>query len=381
MVGDKSQNDPLRANGSRVEETKGPWKRFQDLPAWYHRLLPKVIEHDMKSTHDYLYPADDNPVHDSDFYEDLSELDSDGTDMEVDEEDKEEEEDVGTSESTSESQVQDRRSYNGMGSEGHCLEEDADEDEDEEDDGDYNDFGSEQSYDGSDAGLYYQLKEQRDELKQSRKDEWAKKKEQCRWELEKENEVRVAYKAFKKDRKKGIQFPLNVHKTSRSYQLYCVDHTKHVWDPLPVTKRLDINVCDGHKLKTMSAEDDAEFLGQIYGQIYIASGSNCSFGPFDPPRFATRKTYTYEAEEQYDVLIRFVGERYVKVMLPQETVFGVVSQPVPDSAPEVFTYYGILIEFEKRILERKAAMDRHPSPGETFFEMSHPMGWWRQSYY
>lgn len=72
MTRGHNQNNPLRTEGPCIEKPKGPWKSFQDLPAWYHRLLHKVIDHDMN--YDGMRYSGD-PVGDDDFEEDLSDLD------------------------------------------------------------------------------------------------------------------------------------------------------------------------------------------------------------------------------------------------------------------------------------------------------------------
>lgn len=360
---------PSRTEGSRIEEPKGPWKGFQDLPAWYHRLLHKVIDHDMKYA---PIGYSEDPVRDSDFYEDLSDVDL-GEAGKEDNEGKDE----GTPGSASESQARDNCSCNGEDSECDCLEEE-EEKEEEEYDWDY-ESESERSYDGSDADLYYELKERREELQkelaESREETRARQATQHKFELEKEREVRAVYSAFKKDRKKGTQFPLDIHKTSRSYELFSCDYVEHLWSDLQCTRRLDIEVFDERLLKTMTGKHNAELLGEVRGQIYLDGGTCCDFGPFEPPRFARRRTSTYKAERRYDVSIRFVGKRHVKVMLPRQFVSCDGSRPLSDSAPDVFTFYGILIDHEKRIADRKAARNRATSPGETIFDMDLDMGY------
>jgi hypothetical protein len=65
--------------------------------------------------------------------------------------------------------------------------------------------------------------------------------------------------------------------------------------------------------------------------------------------------------------------------------FGVQWRPGSSSAlPEMFDFVGILRDIEKERKERAEACkssirNRLPSPRESFFEMSHPMGWWNQS--
>lgn len=142
------------------------------------------------------------------------------------------------------------------------------------------------------------------------------------------------YRSFKKDRKKGIQLPLDIHKTSRSYELSSCDYVEHLWSDLQCTKRLDIEAFDERFLRTTSRKHNAKLLGKINGQIYLDGGTCCEFGPFEPPRFARRKTYTYRAERLYDISIRFVGERHVKVMLPRDFVSCDGARPLSDSAPE-----------------------------------------------
>lgn len=62
---------------------------------------------------------------------------------------------------------------------------------------------SERSYDGSDAGYYYELKEEREERKQEKLREQKEKERQRDIERTKEEEVRVAYRSLNKAERKG----------------------------------------------------------------------------------------------------------------------------------------------------------------------------------
>lgn len=319
------------------------------LPAWKQRLMltrKLVNEGRVEGVTGECGSVD--CLDDSVFYEDLSDLESDATDMESNEE-MDQCASEGASDSPEEQEDEDPDAA------------DTDDAEDSEDDNLYDGFESDMSYEGSDADLYYQVKERREEVKESRIEHEALKKKQRRFEFEKENEVRAVYKSFKKDRKKGIQFPLSIHKTARSYELFSCDHVEHLWDDVSqCTRRLDIDVYDEALLQTLSGGYNANELGQVHGRIYLDGATTCDFGPFEPPRFARRRTSTYRAEGLYDVSVRFVGENHVRVMLPREFVTCDGSRPVSESAPEVFTFYGIVIDFDKRIADSRRARECAP---------------------
>ncbi|ROW08894.1 hypothetical protein VMCG_02866 [Cytospora schulzeri] len=130
-----------------------------------------------------------------------------------------------------------------------------------------------------------------------------------------------------KERKKGTRFPLDVHKTSRSYELHSCDYVEHLWSTL---RERQYRLAWGGRW-----------------QIHLDSATCCDFGLFEPPRLARRKTSTYKADTRHDISSRFVGERHVKVMLPREFVTCDGSRPISDSAPAVFTFYGTMINIKK----------------------------------
>lgn len=95
-------------------------------------------------------------------------------------------------------------------------------------------------------------------------------------------------------------------------------------------------------------------IGKVYGHVYLDGATCCDFGPFEPPRFVEMETFTVRADKLYDVSIMFLDERHVKVMVPRDFVTRDGSRPVSDSAPEVFTFYGILMDIDERIAKTMA---------------------------
>lgn len=240
MAKSRVQSDPLRTKGSHIEKRKGPWKGAKDLPAWFHRLSAKAKERNMKRLargYDY-YGEYHDPVHDSDFYEDLSEIESEGADKE-DDLDKD---------SASEPPARDDCSCNGGDPECGCM--DGSEGASVFDDG----FGSDMSYDADDVEYYYyELMERRADLKFDRIQVRARKAKKHHSDLEKEEEVRAVYEALKKDHEKGIQTPLNNHITSKSYELFSCDYVEHLYDEnFQCTMRLDTDVWDKALLRLVS---------------------------------------------------------------------------------------------------------------------------------
>lgn len=226
------------------------------------------------ATGDYS-SGDDNPVDDSGFHEDLPEIDSGGTSKQWD----------GEEDGPLKPQARGSWSCSGEDSGCDCLEEI--EGESDWDDG----FGSDRSYNGTDADINHGLKEYH------RQDIRVRKVTRTELELERENEVRAVHP-------QSAQQPQNV-KVLRALFL---DYVEHLWkEYFQCIRRLDIDVFDERFVETISQNQNTDLLGEVHGQVYLDDGTFCSFGPFEPPRFAARETFTYKAKGQYDISIIFVS--------------------------------------------------------------------------
>ena len=122
----------------------------------------------------------------------------------------------------------------------------------------------------------------------------------------------------------------------------------------------------------------------LYGSLRLCSGTDCTFGPFRPPKRAKRKAYKVRRDrDNYEMSLRFIGNGYLKLMVPREILFKGHGAPLA-SAPEMFEFVGIWRDREKEKAEEEERMRvekarQPPSPRESWFEMNHPMGWWHQS--
>jgi hypothetical protein len=348
------QADPLRAQArtSRVEKSRRTQRDSRTLPSWYYRVQGISFK-------------ENREVRGYDFDEDLSEM----------EEDKEQESD--NAEQVKEEE--EHCTYGGDDSECDCQFEDDDMDEDDE---------SERSYDGSDAECYYELKEEREARKQEKLGERKAKEHEQEMERTKEEEVRAAYRSLNPTEKEGKPIPIESI-AGQSFKLFCSDHVHHFYSDLYATKRVDFYHLDDTgdpRLEKTKLGGEAEML---YGDMYLDANANCDFGPFRPPKRASRKAIKVKSGDgKYELSFKFIGNGYLKLSVSREMVFmkpySVSALAHPPAAPEVFEFVGIWRDLEKEKAERQERMAkarRSPSPRESWFEMNHPMGWWHQSRY
>ncbi|AEO57899.1 hypothetical protein MYCTH_2304632 [Thermothelomyces thermophilus ATCC 42464] len=334
------QADPLQVRASRVEKSSHSQRGSRTLPAWYYRVRTVSFK-------------EDREVHDYDFDEDLSEP----------EDDKEQERD----------DVEQSKKEEGCA----CGLDDP------ECDGqvDYNDnMGedeSERSYNGSDADYYYELKDKREERKQEKLRERKEKEQQREIEKTKEDEVCAADRCLDTAEKGRETIPVGPL-AGQSFRLYCSDHVDYFYSDLYGTKRVDFYHLD---VNERNPGDEADAL---YGDVYLDSNANCNFGPFRPPKRASRKAFKVKScDDKYELSFQFIGNGYLKLRVSREMVFMKpydASPPSPPpTAPDVFEFAGILRDWEKEKAERQERMAkarRSPSPRESWFEMNHPMGSW-----
>lgn len=240
------------------------------------------------------------------------------------------------------------------------------------------------SYDGSDADYYYELKEERIARKQEKLRELREKERQRDIEKTKEEEVRAAYESLKaQNERKTIPIGLL---SGQSFNLFCSDHVDHVYSDLYTTKRVDFyNLHDmtDPRLQKQGPGGGADIL---YGDVCLNAKANCNFGPFLPPKRASREPFKVSScDGKYELSFKFIGNGYLKLSVSREMVFMnpySPSSPAPRAAaPEVFEFVGIWRDKEKERAERQERMTkarRSPSPRESWFEMNHPMGSWHE---
>lgn len=224
----------------------------------------------------------------------------------------------------------------------------------EEEDDDESDIISEHSYDGSHAFDYYDLKERRETRKRVLKQVHEEKKLALDMARKREHEVRAAHAAIEYDFEvKGHKFPLDLGNKSREYELFCAEHVEYCFTEWTYgTKRLDLDTGE------LCYPGDEAFRGQFVGQIYLDSGTLCQWGPFEAPCSAAGellefKITAYENSVANDsVSIRFLDDHYVIVSVSKNFILSGMRDArhrALDSAPKVFTFYGVLrAPFERR---------------------------------
>jgi hypothetical protein len=320
-------------------DTKGD---SRTLPAWYYRV--RAIEFE-----------ENREVDGHDFDDDLSELEED------------EEQDGGGAEQPGKA-VRDDCECGGDDPECDCqFDSGTDEDEDE----------SDRSYDGSDADYYYELKEEREERKQEKLQEREEKESQREFEKNKEDEVRTVYRSLDTAEKEGKTNPIGPL-AGQSFKLFCSDHVDYFYSDLYKTKRVDfyhLGDMENHHPDEQEPSDEA---GMMYGDVYLDANASCNFGPFRPPKLASRMVFKMKSsDDKYKLSFQFIGNGYLTLRVSREMVFmhpyRTSPRSLPPAAPEVFEFSGILWEERQEVI---AKAQRPRSPRESWFETNHPMGSW-----
>lgn len=290
------------------------------------------------------------------------------------------------------------------------------------------DCESERSYAGSDADLYYELKEEREERKREKLQERKGRKRQKRkgrkhkaqqlaFERSKEEEVRAEYDSLEgqtnllswlakpgatpQARKEPTPIPFE-SLAGQEFELFCSDHVKYWYDGSYYGEKSvyfwhpDASVSDERK---EGLKDPNYETGMLFGELELGNYVMCKFGPFWPPSRASRKPVKVESDDgKHDISFQFLGNGYLKLRVSRNFVFmdshlGNSKPPPPPSAPQEFEFVGIWYNRPKEDAERhKEDAERHkgdaerqnalmeekrrrsPSPRESWFELNHPMG-------
>lgn len=350
------QTNPLGPRASRVNKWTSASRRAE-LPSWYYRVLPLVLDRSP-------FEPKDPKLYD----EDLSELD-----------------------------------------EKSGQRDDAEEEE--------SDCESERSYDGSAADLYYELKQEREERKREKlREKKARKRQelqgqkdkarQLELEKSKEEEVRAEYESLqgqtnllswlaKPDakpqakpqvRKEPTPIPLE-SLADQEFQLFCSDHVKYFHGGNDYEEKT-VGFWQPDASEYDELEDGLDHptyeTGMLFGDLCLDSYTHDSFGPFWPPSRASRKPVKVETNRGgHEISFQFLGNGYLKLRVSRNFVFmgsdGASSPPPSSSAPREFEFVGIWYDQDKEYAERQNALleekrRRSPSPRESWFELNHPMG-------
>jgi hypothetical protein len=153
----------------------------------------------------------------------------------------------------------------------------------------------------------------------------------------------------------------------QSFKLYCSDHVDYFYyDLYYPTKRVDFYHL-GVDERNPGDEPDA-----LYGVVYLDCNANCNFGPFRPPKLASREAFKLKSEDgRYELSFQFIGNGYLKPRVSRELVIMRPYAPSPPpAAPDVFEFAGILRDFEKEKAEMRKMITkarRSSSPREPWF--------------
>lgn len=314
-----------------------------DLPAWYFRLVALTIKKDRD-----VYPED--------FDEDLSDI-----------------EEIQTYSGAGNTPSELDCDCDGQDSECDCQLSNSRED------------GSERSYNGSDAGYYYELKDEREERKQQLRD----MKERERTERErlrefegiKEKEVQAAYKSLQQAEIRGdLPCPLDSI-AGKTFCLYSLDHFDYRHNPVyyPSKNANFYYIEEGDPTCTFKQPPNDET--KIQGQLYLNVDCGCDFALFYPPKQAGLKNYSLkDTDGKFEPIFQFISNDHLIVTVPRDIVF--MDTPVDPRAPDMFTFHGVRYDYkeEKRQRDEERKSQRLPSPRETWFERSHPMGAWNMGW-
>ncbi|RYP46860.1 hypothetical protein DL768_006999 [Monosporascus sp. mg162] len=386
---------------------------YREPPAWYLRLMPKAAPWE-EEVHPWDFDEDLSELHESEMDSDDSDSESDFDGAEVKTVDyKEAEEkddhleydcDCEFDGQTPDCRCQTSSDYDG----GEDSKQQPEEDEEPESEPESE---SEQSYNGSDAGWYYELKEARierkRELRNSRKQEQRERRFLRKIHEEKENEVR-AYRdalvnvkakvktgASKDDNDERRQRLDLINKTFTLYSAEYLDHCDFISrgiggrDPSVEFYRLDREERGG---------EPSEIEGQI---TYLALDSVCQLMPFIPPEHAGPEAVVLgSSDRKHKLEFEFLDNDYLILRLGRGLVFEKKSKrekrPLPepvdlkaeadvgvdtDGPPEIVEFVGIRYDAKKRRAEDerlqeavKKTRTEPPSPLRAFLHSIQPPG-------
>jgi hypothetical protein len=258
--------------------------------------------------------------------------------------------------------------------------EDSDRESDEDEDEDEDDSTSERSHADSLADVYYEFKEIREERKRELERERQDILDMIQSESGMENKVNQAYRSFmdapKEDKLTSMP---SLHATT--YIIHCRDQPRYFYNGLGpgYVEFYHLSVEDNFGSNSPPDFDQK----RIYGHIYINASNSIEFEPFDPPDEFSGSDFIISPfpSGPHEVRIKFFSKDYIKMSIPRELAFE--NKDPPADAPDVFEYVGVRRDWEKWKAERKrmweeAEKNRPPSPRDSWFERTHPMGFWNQ---
>jgi hypothetical protein len=128
------------------------------------------------------------------------------------------------------------------------------------------------------------------ERKKEKLRERKKKERQQDIEKTKEEEVRALYGSLNKAEKEHKTIPVGLL-AGQSFKLFCNDHVDHFYSELYATKRVDFYHLDDTNNPRLHKQKPSGEADMLYGDVYLDANANCNFGPFRPPKRASRKAF------------------------------------------------------------------------------------------
>ncbi|KAK5994451.1 hypothetical protein PT974_04925 [Cladobotryum mycophilum] len=210
---------------------------------------------------------------------------------------------------------------------------------------------SERSYAGSDAGYYYELKDQRTVRKMELRDEKQrvqKERNSVReFESRKEQEVYAAYEAMLEAQKTGDPPPLGSI-AGKTFYLYSVDHVDYCYEDFLNPSKY-VEFCYISPDGEFCDPPDGE--AKIHGHVYMNAGSGCDFIPFRPPNRAGRQKTRLKARgSEFETVFQFISDKYLimTVAADSEVIVKDICKPEAAVVPDAFTFVGIHMSLEER---------------------------------
>ncbi|KAK2052622.1 hypothetical protein LY76DRAFT_687761 [Colletotrichum caudatum] len=180
----------------------------------------------------------------------------------------------------------------------------------------------------------------------------------------KAEEVRAAYEALKKARREGETLYMG-SLDGKCFELYSADHIEHLWPGLQLSRSVVFSPphSDSPMLLQQAFKNGRRALE---GQIYLDANAGCEFPLLRPPSRPRRRKYVLESHcGEHKLVFRFISDEHLILMVSRDLVFEGYEEPVPESAPEVFEFAGILRG------ERTERISRARKMAKIFSDLNH----------
>jgi hypothetical protein len=192
-------------------------------------------------------------------------------------------------------------------------------------------------------------------------------------EKAKEEEVRAAYISLQRARKKGKTIPIG-SLLGQTFTLFCSGHVDYFYSDIYSIKRVEFYSYDDEGDACPETKPGSK-VDMLYGNVYLDANTYYEFGPFRPPKRASRKAIKVKGDDgKYELSFKFLGNGYLKLRVSREMVFmGWCSPPtLPRTAPDVFKFVGIWFDRKKKMAERSETLSSEtPSSPQTWFKVNH----------